>query len=89
MLGYTNIPNAVINRVKRAGALTLKARAAALAGDQLRAAALRATYDAIYDTLEVELYGETTAEFMRNHAPEGELQETGMNSNKQHSNRFF
>lgn len=52
-------------QLQAAACLALKARAAALAGDTQRAAALRAAYDALYDALEVDLFGETTADYLR------------------------
>lgn len=54
----------LLERVQAAGALALEARAAPEAGAHQQAAELRAAYDALYDGLEAELYGETTAIFL-------------------------
>lgn len=89
MLAYASIPTGVIDQVKQADGLALEARAAAAAGDHQQAAKLRAAFDAIYDALEVELYGETTAEYLGIMAPAPELLAAGMDSKNQHSNKFF
>lgn len=58
------LPPWLLERVQAADGLALEARAVALAGDQVKAAELRAAFDALYDALEVELFGQPTAIFL-------------------------